>query len=195
MLGGVSFEDALRDNRVPRTVGDVTLRYDEARLVGEARPAPWVHLLPAFCVALAAGCTLGALTQFVRGQSLPGLGALALAVLAAALLGFALQLESRLGRRRFVLHFRTETLRLETLTWAPGGTRAETVAFDDVRAVRIVERSGRGYALVVEYGPEARPRSAVLVQHARPAEAEALHRVWRMLHNAFGLRGAGLAGG
>ena len=31
-------------------------------------------------------------------------------------------------------------------------------------------------------------RSAVLVDQIRPSEEETLRRVWRMLHNAFGLK-------
>ena len=63
-----------------------------------------------------------------------GLGSvpLALAMVAVALVGFALQLEGQLGRRRFVLHFPTERLRLERLRWAPGATRVEWVPFDEV---------------------------------------------------------------
>jgi hypothetical protein len=131
----------------------------------------------------------------LEGGTLPT-ASLALALAAAALVGLALRLESRLGRRRFVLHFRSESLRVEHLAWTPGATRAELVPFDAVKAVHMVERPGPRYALVVEYALEDEaPRRAVLVEGVRPAEGETLHRVWRMLSNAFGLRGAGLAGG
>jgi hypothetical protein len=193
-----SFEDALLDNRVPPLLGDVRLRFDGARLVGESRPPPWDRrLLPGLCVGVALGCTVGAAVLVgLEGGTLPA-AAVALAVAAAVLVGLALRLESALGRRRFVLHFRSESLRVERLAWAPGATRAEVVPFDAVKAVHMVERPGPRYALVVEYVLEedAPPRRALLVEGVRPSEGEALHRVWRMLSNAFGLRGAGLAGG
>lgn len=175
-------------------LGDVALHYDGGRLVGESLPPPWgLRLLPGLCLALAVGCAVGAGALLLVDPGGPARVPLLLAVGAVAGVGGALFLEARLGRRRFVLHFRTESLRLETLAWAPRATRAETVPFDEVRAVRVVERPGRRYALLVEYGPEAAPRRAELVRDVRPGEAETLHRVWRMLHNAFGLRGAGLA--
>lgn len=192
-----SFENALQDNRVPRLLGDVRLRYDGGRLVGESLPPPWNRrLLPGLCVGVALGSTVGAaVLAGLEGGTLPA-ASLALAVAAAALVGLALWLESRLGRRRFVLHFRSESLRLERLAWTPGATRAALVPFDAVKAVHVVERPGPRYALVVEYALEGGvPYRAVLVEGVRPTEGETLHRVWRMLSNAFGLRGAGLAGG
>jgi hypothetical protein len=116
-------------------------------------------------------------------------------VVSAALVGFALRLEGQLGRRRFVLHFRSERLRVEQLRWAPGATRKEWVPFDEVTAVEVVERAPGRYALMVVWraGEKGEPRRAVLVEHIGSGEEEALFRVWRLLHNAFGLRGAGLA--
>ena len=190
----VSFEDALRENRVPPRLGDVRLFYDGGRLVGESLPPPWtLRLLPTLFVALAAGCTgVGLLLLVLDKGRTPG-GAALLLLLAGALVGAALVTEARLRRRRFVLHFKTESLRLETLAWAPGAARTETFPFDDVRAVHIVQPPKGGYALVVEYGPEAAPRRALLVRDVRPQESDTLYRVWRLLHNAFGLKGAGLA--
>ena len=192
-----SFEDALQDNRVPPLVGDVRLRYDGGRLVGESLPPPWERrLLPGLCVAVAVGFAAGAVVLVGQEAGAWPVGAVALAAAAAGLVGGALWLEARLARRRFVLHFRTEELRLERLTWAPGATRAERVPFDAVKAVHMVERPGARHALVVEYAPPGSgPRRAVLVEGVRAAERQTLHRVWRMLSNAFGLRGAGLAGG
>ena len=120
---------------------------------------------------------------------------LALGLLAALLVGLALRLEGRLGRRRFVLHFRSERLRLERLRWAPGATRRHWVAFDDVTAVEVEERAPGRYALLVVWREDERaPRRELLVDHIPAEQQEALFRVWRLLHNAFGLRGAGLAG-
>ena len=62
----------------------------------------------------------------------------------------------------------------------------------------VVERAHGRYALVVAWRPEGKDgketRREVLVEHIDAHEQEALLRVWRLLHNAFGLRGAGLAG-
>ena len=190
----VSFEDALRENRVPPLLGDVRLFYDGGRLVGESLPPPWtLRMLPALCLGLAGVSTVVGLVFLVLDTSrTPGAAAL-LFFLAGILVAGALLLEAQLKRRRFVLHFKTESLRLETLAWAPGAARTETLPFDDVRAVHIVQPSQGSYSLVVEYGPEEAPRRALLVRDVRPSEGETLHRVWRLLHNAFGLKGAGLA--
>ncbi|QAT86656.1 hypothetical protein EJ065_5120 [Corallococcus coralloides] len=189
----MSFEDALRENRVPPRLGDVRLFYDGGRLVGESLPPAWtLRLLPTLLVVLAAVCTgVGFLLLVLDTARTPG--AATLLVLAGGLVGGALMLEARLRRRRFVLHFKTESLRLETLAWAPGAARTEVLPFDDVRAVHIVQPPRGGYALVVEYGPEAAPRRALLVRGVRAQESDTLYRVWRLLHNAFGLKGAGLA--
>ncbi len=198
-----SFTEALEDNPAPRKLGDVRLRYEPGRLLGESLPPSfWRRQLPGACLVLAALCSAGA----VVGVLLGGDGAvasvpLALGMVAVALVGFALQLEGQLGRRRFVLHFSTERLRLERLRWAPGATRAEWVPFDEVTSVDVVERAPGRYALLVVWRPggqgtkgQEETRREVLVEHIGAHEQEALLRVWRLLHNAFGLRGAGLAG-
>ncbi len=147
---------------------------------------------------LAALCAAGAVGVVLWGSGTERLPALPLGmgVLAAALVGFALRLEGQLGRRRFVLHFHTERLRVEQLRWAPGATRTEWVPFDEVCAVEMVERApaalrARGGVAPGRGGAEL--RRAVLVEDVGAGEEEALFRVWRLLHNAFGLRGAGLA--
>lgn len=191
----MSFEDALRENRVPPLLGDVRLFYDGGRLVGESLPPPWtLRVLPSLCLGLAGVSTVvGAGLLVLDTSRIPGTASGALA-LAGALVVAALVLEARLKRRRFVLHFKTESLRLETLAWAPGAAKAQTLPFDDVRAVHIVQSPDGRYSLVVEYGPLEAPRRALMVRDVRPQEGETLHRVWRLLHNAFGLKGAGLAG-
>ncbi|QRK07956.1 hypothetical protein JQX13_49730 [Archangium violaceum] len=196
-----SFTDALEENPAPRRLGDIRLRYEPGRLLGESlAPSFWRRQLPSLCVVLAALCALGAVVGVLLGggdERTPPAPA-ALGVLAVALMGFALRLEGQLGRRRFVLHFPTERLRLERLRWAPGATRVQWVPFDEVSAVEVVERAPGRYALVVVWRPggmEGEHWREVLVEHIGASEQEALFRVWRLLHNAFGLRGAGLAGG
>jgi hypothetical protein len=192
----VSFADALVENRIPPRLGDVHLRYDEGRLVGESRPTSWARrLLPELCLLGAALCGLGSVGTLLSAPShlTPPV---AWGLLAAALVGLGLRLEGRLARRRFALHFRTETLRVEHLTWAPGATRTHVVPFDDVTSVEVVPRGPGRRALVVEWreAPDQPPRQAVLVEHILPAEEETLRRVWRMLRNAFGLKASAPGG-
>lgn len=199
MLGAVaSFVEALEENPAPRRLGDVRLRYEPGRLLGESQPPSfWRRQLPGACLVLAALCAAGAVVGVLLGGD-GGIGSvpLALGMVAVALVGFALQLEGQLGRHRFVLHFPTERLRLERLRWAPGATRVEWVPFDEVSSVEVVERAPGRYALVVAWRPGGKEetRREVLVEHIGAREQEALLRVWRLLHNAFGLKGAGLAG-
>lgn len=184
----MSFADALEDNRIPQRVGDIRLRYDEGRLIGET-PPPTVgqRLWPELCLTVAFLSGLGSIALLVLA---PGAYAapVLLGLAAAAFVGFGFWLEAQQGRRRFVLHFHTETLRLERLTWAPRAVRLEAIRFDDVTAVQVVERPSGLYAIVVVYRADKKEKRAVLVEQARPSEGETLHRVWRMLHNAFGLK-------
>lgn len=180
------------------------LRFEAGRLVGESLPPDLLRrMLPGLALGLAGFCALACIALLALR---PGHGGtpLALGILATACVGWALFLEGRLGRRRFVLHFHTETLRLDTLRWAPGASRTQWVPFDAVTAVETVEQPSGNYSLVVCWrekapaprdGEDTEPtlRRAVLVANVVRAEEEALFRVWRMLHNAFGLRGAGLA--
>jgi hypothetical protein len=201
MLSGVSFADALVENRIPPLLGDVRLRYDEGRMIGESLPPAFSQRLgPELCLLLGAACGVGSLALLVVAPSHYG-GPAALALAAAAFVGYALRLEARLGRRRFVLHFTTELLRLEHLSWAPSATRTEAIPFDDVTAVQVVQRPSGHYAIVVTWkakaGRKGQPeeRRAPLVEHVLPSEEETLYRVWRMLHNAFGLKASEPAGG
>ncbi len=204
---GVSFAQALAENPVPRQLGDVRLRFESGRLVGESLPPDFLRrMLPGLALGLAGGCALASMALLALSPSHFGTP-LVLGLIAVACVGGALFLEGRLGRRRFVLHFHTETLRLDTLRWAPGASRTQWVPFDAVTSVETVQQPSGHYSLVVcwrdtppapepaegEEEEQAPRRRAVLVADVRQAEEEALFRVWRMLHNAFGLRGAGLA--
>jgi hypothetical protein len=187
MLSGVSFADALAENRIPPRLGDVRLRYDEGRMIGESLPPAFGRrLVPELCLLLGAACGVGSLALLVLAPSHNGAPA-SLALATAALVGYALRLEARLGRRRFVLHFATEVLRLERLSWAPSATRTETIPFDDVTAVQMVQRPSGHYAIVIPK-EQLEERRAPLVEQVLPSEEETLYRVWRMLHNAFGLK-------
>jgi hypothetical protein len=153
-------------------------------------------MLPELCIMLAALCALCSITLLVVVPTQYGVPVV-LGGVATALVAAALKLEARLGRRRFILHFATETLRLERLTWAPSATRMETIPFDDVTAVDALQRPSGHYFIRVTWKATApksgkqeqrEERTAVLVDQIRPGEVETMRRVWRMLHNAFGLK-------
>jgi hypothetical protein len=193
-----SFADALEENPAPRRLGDVRLRYEPGRLLGESLPPSFMRRqVPGACLLLATVCAVGAVVAVLWESGAGGLPPMALVLggMTVGLVLLALRLEGQLGRRRFVLHFPTERLRVEQLRWAPGATRVDWVPFDEVFAVEVVERAPSRYALVVAWrtGEKQEERRAVLVEHIGEGEEEALFRVWRLLHNAFGLRGAGLA--
>lgn len=184
----MSFADALEDNRIPQRVGDIRLRYDEGRLIGESLPpTAGQRLWPELCLTVAALCGLGSIALLVLVPGAYGAPAL-LGLATAAFVGYAFRLEAQQGRRRFVLHFHTETLRLERLTWAPRAVRLETIHFDEVTAVQVVQRPSGLYAIIVVWRSGKKEQRMALVEQARPSEGETLHRVWRMLHNAFGLK-------
>jgi hypothetical protein len=184
----VNFADALAENRIPPRVGDVRLRYEEGRMVGESLPPAFGRRLGLeLCMLLAAGCGLGSLSLLVLIPSHYGAPA-GLGLAAAVLFGYGLRLEAQLGRRRFVLHFRSDMLRVERLAWSPRAVRTWTIPFDDVTAVEVVKRPSGHAAIQVAWKADPEEHREVLVDHVRPGEAETLHRVHRMLHNAFGLK-------
>lgn len=168
-------------------------------MIGESLPPTARQRLgPELCLLLGAASGVGSLALLIKAPSQFG-GPAALALVAAVLAVCALRLEAHLGRRRFVLHFATERLRLERLSWAPSATRMQTIPFDDVTAVQVVQRPTGYHALLVTWrtGPaeQREEQRAVLIEHIRPGEEETLYRVWRMLHNAFGLKASEPAGG
>lgn len=194
----MSFERALRSNPPPSgRVGDVWLRYDPPVLVGETRHAPArARLLPELVMggALAAGLAAVALLLGLGELSAAGGAATWVAGAFAAiggglfLLSNALERRAR-GRRRFVLHFGTETLRLDT----SGGVRgpiSRTVHFDAVRDLYVLVGTGGRHTLVVDVEVRAGkpPLSVVMVDGVSEAEADELQRVWTTLRAAFGLR-------
>ncbi len=157
-------------------------------MVGESQPPSFGRrLLPELGVLLGVCCGVGSIILLLARPG-EALAPMALGLGAAACIGFALRLEARLSRRRFVLHFHTETLRLERLTWAPGATRTQAIPFDEVTAVEVLQHPSGHLSLRVAWREGAQEHRAVLVERIRPSEARTLHRVHRMLHNAFGLR-------
>ncbi len=189
----MSFDEALSENRVPPRVGDLRLRSEPGRLIGETsrsqRPLPW---LPLLLRGAAVGLGLMAVARLLSGGS--WLPALLQTVLAGLGLLAASRLDARGARRRFVLHFATELLRLESLPPGGGVPQLDEIPFDAVRSVDIVEELGVGMAIRLYWREGDAERTSLLLRAARPSEGESLHRVWRMLRNAFGLDGTSLPG-
>lgn len=189
----MSFDEALSENRVPPRVGDLRLRSEPGRLIGETsrndRPLPW---LPLLLRSLALGLGLIAVARILMGESWPP------AVVQVALAGGALFLAARLdvqgARRRFVLHFANELLRIESLPPGGGVPRHEAIPFDSVISVDMVEELGSGLGIRLHWREGDAERTELLLRGARPSEGESVHRVWRMLRNAFGLDGTSLPG-
>ncbi len=199
----MSFERALAQNPPPSgRVGDISLRYDPPVLVGETRRAPGrARLLPEVALLGALGSGLGAVGALVTGAG-GGVGALGgggtgMAAVLAACGGALLLLSQRLDRRardqrRFVLHFGTETLRVDT----PRGLRGastRSVPFDAVVDLYVLVDDAGRHALWAEVAvdEDAPPRAVLLVDGVPEAESDALRRLWTTLRSAFGLRPPG----
>lgn len=192
----MGFIDALEGNRIPLAVGDVRLRYEPSLLIGERRRRR-SGVLPDALWTL--GAIFGVLTAAVLlvPNSLPStlLGAGCAAVCGALVLAGMWAEGRRRARRGFVLNFGTESLRVDL---PPARGRRTPVSwvvkFDAVRDVRVVERGRRRFGLSVRFDDPTKPgkgaeREELLVDAVAPGEIDDLRRLWRVLYNAFGLRG------
>ncbi len=186
----VSFERALAQNPPPSgRVGDVSLRYDPPVLVGETARGPGRGRLAADVAMLGAlGAGLAAVAALVSGSGTGWPAALAAVGGGLFLLSGALERRAR-GRRRFLLHFGTETLRLDL----PGGLRGpttQTVPFDAVTDLYVLVGADGVHALWVELTvrEDHPPVARLLVDGVPEAESEGLRRLWTTLRAAFGLR-------
>jgi len=171
-------------------VGDVLLTSEPGRLVLTTARSTGVRSLgPSLMQALAIGAALLA-ASLVLDEHL--LAALLLVGVGLVLLVTASRLDVREGRRRVVLHFASELLRLELLPRS-GRPIHHDIPFDDVLSIDLVEEAERGFGIRIWWkGPKDAEHTELLVRRAQPEEGAALHRVWRMLRNAVGLDGTEL---
>ncbi len=193
----MSFERALRENPPPAgQIGDVLLRYDPPVLIGETGRPP-ERALRTGQVLLGAGALFGLLclgTLVAEGAMALSL---ALAAACSALLWAGLRADGGVmrGRRRFILHFGTETLRLDLPS---SGARAftRTLSFDDVADLYVLEAPDGTCALVVEarFSPGRPPTACVLVDGVTEVGRADLQRLWVTLRAAFGIRPASAEG-
>lgn len=183
------FAQALEAHPPVRRLGDVQLHYEDSRFTGVSQPPPWSHRLwPGISLALGLGFTLLCAFFLARAPGLLPMSVWIPGLLALACVSLALWLEGRLGRRRFVLHFRSEQLRLETLRWSPSRKDSHQIPFDDVRAVECMKEPSGECALQVRFREGDREATHLLIARIPPAEHEELLRVWRLLQHAFGLK-------
>ncbi len=189
----MSFEEALRENLPVTAVGDLRLRYDGPMLVGELAPGAAGARLPASLAdGLGVAALSAALISVVLLLATPWVGlAAAFALCFAALLyGSAAVRGRQRARRRFVLNFADETLRLERPARGLGAPLTRVVSFDEVLGLVLERRPQGALGLEVEVQREgAEPESFPLVQQAGAGDEDALRSLARMLHHAFGLRG------
>ena len=178
------------ENRVPSRVGDLRLRSEPGRLIGESVPPGWTaqpRPVPVPGRSPGTGAA-GADVTLLTGPGTSLLPVLLPVGLAALLVWVAARLDALAGRRRFVLHFASELLRLELLPRSGRGRPLHAeIAFDDVTAVEVVEELPGGLGLRLTWTVEGTSRRQWLLRGARAAEGESLYRIWRMLRNAFGL--------
>lgn len=173
-------------------MGDVQLSYDAPVLVGQARRAAGRdRALPQLLfLGGLVGC-IGALGALVADPG--GSIALALCLGASGALSAALggRLERRVRhRRRFILNFADELVRVDL----PGGLwhrpSTNTWHFDEVREVFVEARADGQLRLLMEVGPPGssdRRRTVLLVDAVQSFEAEPLRRLWTALRAALGV--------
>ena len=94
------------------------------------------------------------------------------------------------ARRRFVLNFATESLRLDRPSGMAAASQSTVVGFGEVTDVEVVPRRAGTFALVATYhpAPGATPVTEVLIERVGPKDVPHLRRVWRLLRGAFGLK-------
>ncbi len=159
-------------------------------LIGETltpprRGLPWPEML--LGLGLASG--VGAVAAQIATPDANVALAAGLAVLAGlGLVGAGRVERSARQRRRFVLHFGNEALRVD----APGGLRRPgrswSAHFDDIADVYVLAHADGSHALVVELRPGQAPtQPEVLVDRVQDDELDELRRLWSLLRAAFGL--------
>lgn len=190
----MSFARALEENPIPRRLGGVRLRYESSLLIVESRPRLGASgLLPESLLVGGLACALSGVTLLLQGSSERDVALAGVLAGATGLLIAGGVLAARRGRarRRFVLNFATESLRLDLPTAA--ASRSTVVHFDGVTDVAVVPRRDGTFTLAVTYlpAPGAAPVTEVLIDRVSSRDVPHLRRVWRLLRGAFGLRAPG----
>src|SRR5512140_8825 len=135
----VKFSEALSGRTAPRRVGDVRLRFDGDVLIGEAvRGRGAVAPAPEIAFVLGLACALATAVSVIVPSGLGALPLAALACLSALFVAGGIYLQARTrGRRGFVLHFATHTLRIDRPSGPWSEPRSWVVPFDQIRVAGV----------------------------------------------------------
>ncbi len=137
-------------------------------------------------MAFASG--VSALAALVAWPDATAAPAAILAIIAGASLAGAARTERNARhRRRFVLHFGNETLRVDLPGHRLQRPRSWSVHFDQVRDLYVLAGDDGRHALVVEVTSDTGATPAVLVDRVGEDELDELRRLWSLLRAAFGL--------
>lgn len=109
-----------------------------------------------------------------------------LAAVASALLLTVDRLFPAVRRRRFVLNFATESLRIDDL---PPRPRTRMLPFDDILALEVTAQRNGQFSLVAT--TRGQPSTETLLRDVSPDDVDALRKLWRVLTDAFGIRRPG----
>lgn len=192
---GARFDEVLQRTEPVRGVGDLRLRFDGDLLIGERQRrvrtmsphVVWVGAFSAALIALVVSLRVGTEGGWLWLAVLLGLVAAGLLAVSSAWEGH------QRSRRGFVLHFGTESLRVDDVT-LKGEPWTRHFPFDDVQAVEVARarRQSQGFELYahVRTGTAEAPGEAwcLLAGRVREDEAEALERLRTFLLRAFGVR-------
>ena len=191
----MKFSETLEASPIP-AAWECAARYEPSLLIGEARRPR--RMLPSLALGVGLGCAAGCvLALLLPARAAPVLPlALTLGVSAALLmaLGAVQEARQRAVRASSQLRHREPAAGAALARERPAPHRS-VPHFDGVREVEVVTRRGGRSALRVEYlpAPDATDTRTEAPVDNVPAEVETLRRVWRLLHNSFGLRARGSA--
>lgn len=182
----MDFEDALERTQRLERVGELRLRYETSLLIAEPPPAPRDLKRQLVRFAGVAMMLLAVGTLLLSPAGTAPWSAFAIAVVGSVLFLAGERLFPEPARRRFVLNFATESLRIDDL---PPHPRTRVLPFDDITALDVVpDGSGRFALRLSARGAAA---TELLVRAVSADDVEQLRRLWRLLCDAFGIRRAG----
>jgi hypothetical protein len=182
------FAAALEQHPAPRTLGDVSLRYEPSMLIAETpKPRRTWRPTAAWLVGFSA-LLVGVGLFLLRVDPVGIIGFVALGALGLLGATWLEQLDKR--RRRFVANFGTTSLRLDFTSPIAGRPRTIVVHFDQVRAVDLVVQADGAHCLTVDFVPtpgSAQVLREVLVAYVPTSQLDDAARLHRVLQGAFGL--------
>lgn len=183
----MDFEDALQRAQRLENVGPLRLRYETSLLICEPAPAKRDLRPPAIRLAGFALLLLALVTVLTSAKGAAPWPAVMLGAVGGGLLLTADRLFPAAARRRFILNFATESLRIDDVGVRP---RTRTLHFDDIAALDIVPEQNGQFALVLT--ARTSPTKWVLARGIEAEHVEEVRKLWRLLSDAFGIRRPGV---